>query len=967
LLVLASMVLLVVVQGLMDLRYTSQTGGGVSQLGRVVIVGSAAAHGMMDALTELEAGLSAGQTRPNSPGDALRIRQQGQNAFQEFRRCLDAAARATRSGMAISPAKPAESGPNSAPSQLAQLQAIERTLDAVQLQWQDYTNRLETSPARAESIRDSYLLPALNEKLRPALTVFCQSLERESLEQAQSLLRKSERSQRIIILLEVVVALMVLAAGFWLIQSVWLPVERLARAAREVAGGNRQCRVPPGRPDEFGAMAGAFNHMLDVLESTTVSRDELEKTVRDRTAQLTNENNVRRAIETELRAGEKYLTIILNSIADGVLVTNAEGRVLRLNPVAEQLTGWKTVEALSRPVNEIFRVIDEQTRQPLPVPVAEIVAENKTTGVAAHAILVDRAGAEHPVSDHYSPIRDLNGTVLGVVLVFRDVTDDRRAEEQIVKLNRELEQRVESRTSELRESERRHRTLLANLQGMAYRCRNNRDWTMEFLSDGCRDLLGIEPVDIVSGRICYNDLIHPEDREPVWDQVQSALAAQKAFTLEYRVKHAGGRWRSVLEQGRAVLGDHGQVTALEGYITDITGRVDAERERRILEDQVRRAQKMEAIGTLAGGIAHDFNNVLAAILGSAELIKMDMPADHPSREFLGQIFVAGQRAREVVQQILTFSQRRESERNIIHLFPVVKECVKLLRSTIPAMVDITFRVDPECAPVLADPTQIHQVIMNLCTNAWQALPENGGNIKVTVEMCDVDEKARERHPDLQTATYVRLSVADNGSGMEQATLDRIFEPFFTTKPVGEGSGLGLSVVHGIVKAHQGVITVESQPGKGTVFHIYLPPQKVDPAETPEETPAIHGGNQERILFVEDDELAGWATQKILKKFNYRVEWFTHPGEALAKFRAAPANFDLVLSDLAMPEMTGDDLAAALLKIRPDIPIVLMTGMIDPVIQKQARHIGVCGVLLKPVDAASLGLEIARHLAERNGI
>ena len=677
---------------------------------------------------------------------------------------------------------------------------------------------------------------------------------------------------------------------------------------------------------------------------------------------------MRRAIETELRAGEKYLTIILNSIGDGVLVTNAGGQVLRMNPVAEQLTGWKTVQALGHPVNDVFRIIDEHTRQPVPVPVDQVIAEIKTVEPAGHSILIGRVGMEHPIANSCAPIRDLNGNILGAILVFRNITEERQAEEQIIRLNRELEQRVASRTSELLESERRHRTLLANLQGMAYRCRNDRAWTMEFVSEGCRELLGVEPEDLTSGRIpSFNELIHPEDRERVWSEVQSAIAKQSGFTLEYRVEHADSQWRSVLEQGRAVLDHQGQVVALEGYITDITQRVDAERERRALENQLRWAQKMEAIGTLAGGIAHDFNNVLAAILGSAELIKMDMTPEHPSREFLDQIFVAGRRAREVVQQILTFSQRRESERSVIQLQPVVKECVKLLRSTIPAMVDISCHIDPDCSPVLADPTQIHQVILNLCTNAWQALPENSGYIKVNLEMCEINEIVAASHPHLHIGPAVRLSICDNGSGMDKATLERIFEPFFTTKPVGEGSGLGLSVIHGIVKNHQGVIAVESQPGIGTVFHIYLPPHDSVEEEAPAESKIVVSGNRERIMFVDDDELAGRATEKILSRFGYQVRWFRHPEEALAHFRSNPAQYDLVVSDLAMPGMTGDDLAAALLRIRPGLPILITTGLIDPAILKQAREIGVGNVLLKPVSATTLASEIAHQLARQAGV
>jgi len=965
LLVLAGVVLLVVAKSLVDLRYASETQANIDKLANVIVSGSSAGHGMLDALSELEACMAAESDEPG-PAHAIQIRDQGEQSFQEFHRYLNDAARITRAGVEnLSPDQTA-GRKVSGPGQFDALKNIEVTLSTVERKWQDYTNCLATSPAQARSIRDNLLLPMLNEELRPALTDYCQGLEDESIHQVQRVLQNFHHSNQIMLVLALLVALAFLVAGGLLVKLILEPVEQLARAARDVAAGNRQCRLPIKSSDEFAEMAGAFNHMLDVLQTTTISRDEMEKTVWQRTRELESEIKVRHAVEAELRAGEKYLAIILNSIGDGVLVTNAEGRVLRMNPLAEQMTGWKIVEAVGRPAGDVFRLLNEQTRQPLRLPVAEVIAEGKAVDLAGHAILIDRAGGEHPIADSCAPIRDLEGMVLGAVLVFRDVTEERQAAEQIIKLNRELEQRVITRTAELHESNRRHRTLLANLQGMAYRCSNDRNWTTEFASEGCRELLGVEPEDLTAGRICYSHLIHPEDRERVWNEVQLAVGKQSAFTLEYRVQHAGGSWRSVLEQGRPVLDGEGQVLALEGYIADMTHRVHAERERRTLEDQLRRAQKMEAIGTLAGGVAHDFNNVLAAILGSAELIKMDLASDHPAREFLDQIFLAGKRAREVVQQILTFSQRRESERSLIRLQPMVKECVKLLRSTIPPMVDVSCRVDPACAPVLADPTQIHQVIMNLCTNSWQALPENKGFIKVSLEMCEVDETVMAVHPGFSAGPAVRLSVCDNGSGMDKATQDRIFEPFFTTKPVGEGSGLGLSVVHGIVKAHQGVITVDSEPGKGTTIHVYLPPQAAEEQENVPEPQTVVLGNNERILFVDDDEFAGRTMERVLKRFGYQVRWFKHPEEALAHFRASPADCDLVITDLAMPDMTGDQLAVALLRIRPDLPILITTGLIDPAVLKQAREIGVCSVLLKPVSAAALGREIAQRLAERGG-
>jgi PAS domain S-box-containing protein len=939
LLVLASVVLLVAAQEWMNWRFALKTGAKVSQWEKTTVAESSAAMGMFDALSELETSLTAANT---GTAGTLSIRNQGEQAFLQFHRCVNEAE----------------------PGRSAALKNIEVTLGTLERKWQDYTNCLKTSPEQARSLRDHFLLPGLNDQLRPALTHYSRERAAESAQQIQHGIQRFHHAQQIMLALMGVMILSVWGAGGRVAKSILESVKQLTHTAWAVAAGDRQCRRPRQAADEFGDLDDAFNHILDVLQTTSISRDELGKAVQEHTQKLENEITARRAVEAELRAGEKYLTIILNSISDGVLVTNARGEVLRLNPVAEQLTGWKTAQAIKQPVNDVFRIINEQTRQPVPVPVAKVIAEGKTVELAGPAILTDRAGAEHPIADSCAPIFDPSGIILGTVLVFRDVTQERQAEKQIIQLNRKLEQSVAHRTTELRESERRHTTLLANLQGMAYRCCNNQERQMEFVSEGCRNLIGTEPEDLTTRRVCFNKLIHPEDQKRVWDEVQSAIARQSAFTLEYRVKHASGQWRNVLEQGRAVMDSQGQVAALEGYIIDMTPRVEAERERRVLEDKLLRAQKMETIGTLAGGIAHDFNNILAAILGSAELMKMDIAPGHPSREFLDQIFKVGHRGREVVQQILSFSQQREDKRSVIYLQPVVKECVKMLRSTIPAMVEISCHVNPDCAPVLANSTQIYQATMNLCMNAWQALSGNNGYIRVSLEMCQVDSSLASSHPGLHAGPAVRLAICDNGCGMDPATMKQIFEPLFTTKPAGKGSGLGLSVVRSIVKAHQGIITVESERGKGTTFYIYLPPQADQKEAAVTESSIILSEKHENILFVDDDDAAGPATEMLLKRLGYKIRRFQRPAEALAHFQTSPEKYDLVISDLAMPGMTGDTLAAALLRICPDIPILIITGVIDPAILKKTEKIGVSNVLLKPVSAETLTHEIVQLLAKR---
>ncbi len=396
---------------------------------------------------------------------------------------------------------------------------------------------------------------------------------------------------------------------------------------------------------------------------------------------------------------------------------------------------------------------------------------------------------------------------------------------------------------------------------------------------------------------------------------------------------------------------------------DITARRRAEADRAKFEDQLRHAQKMESLGTLAGGIAHDFNNILTGILGFTDLTRLALPPGHSAHDYLDYILRSGQRARELVRQILTFSRSSSTDRVPHRLHHEISEALQLLRSTLPAMVELGRHLDPTTSPVLADATQVHQLVMNLCTNAWHALPPKGGRILVTLESHTVTPAEAAGHPDLLPGPYVRLSVSDTGSGMGAATLQHIFEPFFTTKEVGKGTGLGLAVVHGIMLAHQGAITVQSTLGVGTTFQLYFP--AIVGPELPSTAPAldtIPRGQGQRLLFVDDDELSGFAIERLVANLGYKVLRITSPTRALQLFTAQPAEFALALVDLAMPEIAGDALAEQLLAVRPDLPVVMLTGYVEPDRQAAILASGVRDVLRKPPTLAELGQCLARHVA-----
>jgi len=384
-------------------------------------------------------------------------------------------------------------------------------------------------------------------------------------------------------------------------------------------------------------------------------------------------------------------------------------------------------------------------------------------------------------------------------------------------------------------------------------------------------------------------------------------------------------------------------------------------ERRLLEEQFRQAQKMEAIGHLAGGVAHDFNNLLAVIRGNVELALDDLPVGHPVHASLEEIRKAGIRGTRLVQQILTFSRQHPPERRVIELGPVLREAIGFLRAIVPSTVEIVATVDPATPTVLADATQIHQVLVNLCTNAWHALENRAGRIEVRLESVSLDAGDASRLAGLRPGDFCRVSVVDTGKGMDAATLERAFDPFFTTKPPGKGTGLGLSVVHGILQAHDGAISVKSEPGKGSTFELYFPG-----AAQPEENPSAAAvdpphGKGHHILFLDDEEPLVYLGVRMLERQGYRVSGFWTVEEALDAFRRDPGSFDVVVTDMNMVGANGLEVAAELLALRPDLPIVLCSGHVPEELREQARAIGIRDVLYKPSSMKEFAKAIGRLL------
>jgi len=387
-------------------------------------------------------------------------------------------------------------------------------------------------------------------------------------------------------------------------------------------------------------------------------------------------------------------------------------------------------------------------------------------------------------------------------------------------------------------------------------------------------------------------------------------------------------------------------------------------ERKKLETRVRQAQKREAIGTLAGGIAHDFNNILGAIMGYTDLALTNHTMDDHLRRYIERVHQAGERARDLVKQILTFSRQTEQERKPVQVAPIMKEVLKLLRSSLPTTIEIhqDLSTPPGGNVVLADPTQIHQVLMNLCTNAAHAMRAKGGILTVIMSEVEVDANLIVQCPDLKPGSYVKLSVSDTGHGMDSAVMERIFEPYFTTKAPGEGTGLGLAVVQGIVKGYGGSISVFSEPGCGTTFHVFLP--RIKEKRAPE-TEAIEGlpTGRERILFVDDEEALVNLGKDMLEFLGYTVTAKMDSLEALEIFRAEPKAFDLVITDMTMPKLTGMELSRECMAIRPDIPCIICTGFSE-MNENLIKDTGICEVVLKPFITSKIAKTIRKVLEKK---
>ena len=644
-------------------------------------------------------------------------------------------------------------------------------------------------------------------------------------------------------------------------------------------------------------------------------------------AQLARERAALRASEASRRLREEAV----EAMPMGVLLADAERRILYANPAFTRLTGYSPEEVLGS--NCAFMQGPETSPHEIEAMRAAFREERAYEG---EVVNYRRDGATFWNHVSITPVRDESGHISNYIGVQIDVSARRRTEEA------------------LRVSEERFRQIAENIHEVFWLTDPEKQ-KMLYISPAYETIWGRSCADVLARPSDWLKPLHPEDRDRVAAAARRQIEGD--YNETYRVVRPDGSIRWVRDRAYPIKDAEGRVYRIAGTAEDIT-------EKRQLEEQFLQAQKMEAIGTLAGGIAHDFNNILAAITGYTELLQLQLNGGgHQVDAYLRALAQAGARATALVRQILTFSRPGRHERKAVLLAEVVQEPLSLLRATIPAMISFDVDLASDLPPVLADVTQVHQVLMNLGTNAGHAMGSRPGRLGVRLDLVEVSSEQSARNGGKpRPGSHVRLSVSDTGRGMTREVMDRIFEPFFTTKGPGEGTGLGLAVVHGVMQAHDGAVLVRSRPGEGTTFELYFPAHTPQAAPSPIEDEApLPQGKGERLVVIDDEESILQVGNIMLSQLGYRVEAGSDSSAMLERLRGRLHEVDLVVSDVAMPGMSGPELAGHLSQLRPGIPIILMTGYDATLTLDRLRKIGVREVLAKPFSVRELATAVRRVL------
>ncbi|MBN9690653.1 MAG: PAS domain S-box protein [Verrucomicrobia bacterium] len=632
-----------------------------------------------------------------------------------------------------------------------------------------------------------------------------------------------------------------------------------------------------------------------------------------------------------LEETRERLAAIVESSDDAIIGKTLDGIITSWNRGAEVIFGYTAEEAVGRPLQMLIPA-ERAGEEP------EILARIRRGNSIEHfeTVRIRKDGVRINTSATISPVRDSHGNIVGASQVSRDITERKQAE------------------AALRASVKENSDLRAALDEHAIVAITDPHGKITFVNEKFCAISKYSYEELVGHdhRLVSAGFHSKEFIRDLW----TTISQGRVWQGEIKNKAKDGSFFWVATTIVPFLDEFGKPRQYVAIRADIT-------ERKRAEEQLRQAQKMESIGTLAGGIAHDFNNILSAILGNAELARLDTDPNHQAYHSIEEIKKAGQRAKSLVQQILAFGRQQPSEQRVIALGSVIQETVGLMRATIPAGVQITSTISPDAPNVLADSSQVHQVLVNLCTNAWHSMEDRPGRIDISLSSVSFDPVAAQEITGLRPGRYAAIAVTDTGKGMDAATLKRIFEPFFTTKPPGKGTGLGLPVVHGIMQSHEGAIHVASEVGVGSTFTLYFPAvvAPAEPAVVNEKPPAI--GQGQRILYLDDEEQLVSLASRMLGRWGYRISGFTHPPDALEAFRRDPNRFDLVVTDFNMPGLSGLQVAADLLKIKPDAIVILCSGHLTDELKQKAREVGIRHVIYKPNTVEELSESIHRLMNE----
>lgn len=642
--------------------------------------------------------------------------------------------------------------------------------------------------------------------------------------------------------------------------------------------------------------------------------------------------------EAALRKMEKTHLATLMSVGDGVITVDRKARVELLNPVAEALTGWTQAEARGRPLMEVFRIVNEETGEAVEDPASRVMREGVVVGLANHTLLIAREGTERPIADSGAPIRDERGEIIGVVLVFRDQTEERAAERA------------------LRESEERYRRLFESAKDGILILDADTGAIID-VNPFLVNLLGFSREQFLGRKLWEIGLL--KDLVANQDNFQQLQERQYVRYEDLPLKTADGRGIEVAFVSNVYLA--GRRKVIQCNIRDITDRKRAEEEREKLQDQLLQAQKMESIGQLAGGIAHDFNNQLSVILAYAEMALKELEPDSPLYNDLREILNAGERSAALTRQLLAFARKQTVRPRIIEVNETLSGLLKMLSRLIGEDIELAFKPGREVWTVKMDPSQIDQILANLAVNARDAITGTG-KLTIETENAEFDEPYCADHHGYVPGDYVMLAVSDNGCGMDEETRSRIFEPFFTTKGVGKGTGLGLPTVYGIVRQNEGFVNVYSEPGQGTTFRIYLPRYiaRTEEAAAPQTRPAMKGGT-ETVLMVEDEASILKLGKRVLGELGYHVLTAHDSEEAVQLCQEHVGEIQLLITDVVMPKMNGRELAGRLALLKPGLKVLYMSGYTANVI----AHHGVLeeGVhfLQKPFTVEELAARVREAL------